>query len=292
MYAVTSSFRSLFKAGLKLLLLAVASGALLSCAPRQAVQLPAIKAADSGVHKPGKFIWFELITHDPGKVGAFYGDLFGWTFTPYKENSVYLTIDHEGSEVGGVVAVSDRRMGSRWLCTLSVGDVDQTAGRVRRLGGSLLFGPADYDYRGRFAQIGDSQGADFIILKTRQGDPERSEPTPGAIVWAELFTRSVEDSARFYNELINYEVLPSDESNEHYYFAVGDKIRAGLTEIDFDDVKPTWLPFVGVDNLRETVLKAINLGGTLLAHNETAAIMLDPGGAAIGLQLLTDGGGQ
>lgn len=292
MHAGTSSIRHFFKAGLTLLLFAAASGVLLSCAPRQDVQLPALDAADSGVHKPGKFIWFELITHDPEKVGDFYGDLFGWSFKPYAENSEYLTIEHEGSEVGGVVAVSDRRMGSRWLCTLSVGDVDQTAGRVQRLGGSLLFGPTDFDDRGRFAQVGDPQGADFIILKTRQGDPERSEPTPGAIVWAELFTRSVEEAARFYRELIAYDAIPSEESEKHHYFAVGDKIRAGVTELEWNDVKPTWLPFVGVDNLRETVLKAIDLGGTLLAHNETAAVMLDPGGAAIGLQLLPDGGGQ
>ena len=96
----------------------------------------------------------------------------------------------------------------------------------------------------------------------------------------------------FYKGLISYEVLPSDESDDHHYFAVGDKIRSGVTEIDYEDVKPTWLPFVGVENLREVVLEAIDSGGTLLIHTDTAAIILDPGGAAIGLQLLPSGGGQ
>ena len=63
-----------------------------------------------------------------------------------------------------------------------------------------------------------------------------------------------------------------------------------MTELDWDDVKPTWLPFVGVDNLREVVLRAIDSGGTILAHTETAAVILDPGGAAVGLQLLPEGG--
>ena len=273
-----------------ILLLAVSLSSLLSCASRMDVKIPAINTGSSDVHKPGKFVWFELITHDFDKVGTFYSDLFGWTFSTYAENSQYLTIKNDGIEIGGLVAVSDRSMGSRWISSLSVNDVDETVLRIRKLGGSVLYGPADFDDRGKFAQIGDSQGADFIILKTRQGDPRRLDPAPGSIVWVELFTRSVEEAARFYNGLIAYEVQPSEESEKHHYFAVGDKIRGGVTELEWDDVKPTWLPFVGVNNLREVVLKAIDSGGTLLAHTETAAVILDPGGAAVGLQLLPEGG--
>ena len=292
MHSATNSIRQLFRTGLTLLVLAAASGALLSCAARQDVQLPALDAADSGVHTPGKFIWFELITHDLEKISAFYGKLLGWTFTPYPENPEYFIIEKDGREIAGLVTVRDKSMGSRWLSSLSVADVDDAANRVRKLGGSVLYGPVDFDDRGRFAQVGDSQGADFIVLKARHGDPHRSDPAPDTIVWAELFTKSVEDSARFYKGLISYEVKPSDESDDHYYFAAGDKIRGGVTEIDYEDVKPTWLPFVGVDNLREVVLEAIDSGGTLLIHTDTAAIILDPGGAAIGLQLLPSGGVQ
>lgn len=286
------SARLLIRMGATLLLLALAMSLMASCAQREKVKLPALKEASSGVFQAGKFTWFELITHDPDKVAAFYGDLLGWTFTPYPENNQYLIIENEGHEIGGVVVVSSRSMGSRWLSTLSVNDVDQAALRVRKLGGSLLFGPAEFDERGRFAQVGDSQGADFIILKTRHGDPKRPDPALGGIVWIELFTRSVEEAASFYRGLIAYEVIPSEESAEHHYFTVGGKIRGGVTELEWDDVKPTWLPFVGVDNLRETVLKVIDSGGTVLAHTETAAVILDPGGAAIGLQLLPSGGAQ
>jgi hypothetical protein len=47
-----------------------------------------------------------------------------------------------------------------------------------------------------------------------------------------------------------------------------------------------------VSNLRSAVLKAIRLGGTLLAYDETAAVILDPSGAAIGLHLLPTTGGK
>ena len=292
MHVTIGSAHRLFRAGLTLVLLAGAAGLLVSCAPRQDVQLPAFKAAESGVHQPGKFVWFELITHDLDKISAFYGELLGWSFTQYDENPEYFIIEKDGNEIAGAVAVRDKSMGSRWLSTLSVADVDVAASRVRKLGGSVLYGPFDYDNRGRFAQVGDSQGADFIVLKSRAGDPQRSDPAPGTIVWAELFTKSVEDSARFYKGLVSYEVIPSEEAEEHHYFTVGGKIRGGVTEIDFEDVKPTWLPFVGVENLREIVLEAIESGGTLLIHTDSAAIILDPGGAAIGLQLLPSGGGQ
>ena len=292
MHVMIRSVHHMFRPGLTFVLLALAAGMLVSCAPRQDVQLPALKAAENGVHQPGKFVWFELITHDLDKISAFYGELLGWTFTPYDENPEYFIIEKDGNEIAGVVTVRDKSMGSRWLSTLSVADVDVAASRVRKLGGSVLYGPFDYDDRGRFAQVGDSQGADFIVLKAREGDPQRSAPAPGTIVWAELFTKSVEDSARFYKGLVSYEVMPSNESDDHHYFMVGDKIRGGVTEIDYEDVKPTWLPFVGVENLREVVLEAIDSGGTLLIHTDTAAIILDPGGAAIGLQLLPSGGGQ
>jgi len=290
MQEITLPARGLSRIGITLMVMALALSLLPSCAKHQEVKLPALKEANSGVYQPGKFTWFELITHDPTTVASFYGDLLGWTFTPYPENRQYLIIESNGHEIGGVVVVSGRSMGSRWISTLSVNDVDETAFRVRKLGGRLLFGPSESDDRGRFAQIGDSQGADFLVLKSRKGDPKSPDLAPGNIVWVELFTRNVEEAARFYKELISYEVLPSEESDEHHYFAVGDKIRGGVTELEWDDVKPAWLPFVGVDNLREIVLKAIDLGGTLLAHTETAAVVLDPGGAAIGLQLLPGGG--
>ena len=93
--------RRFLKAGLIPLILVMASSVLLSCAQRQEVKLPALKEASSGVHQPGKFVWFELITHDLEKVGTFYGDLFGWTFRPYAENSEYFVIELGGSEVAG-----------------------------------------------------------------------------------------------------------------------------------------------------------------------------------------------
>ena len=275
-----------------LLVLTITVSSLLSCAQHHDVKLPAINEESPGVYHPGKFVWFELITHDPEKVGTFYGSLFGWNFTHFSGNDEYLTIEHEGRQIGGVVVASDDSMGSRWLSSLSVPDVDEVTNQVIKHGGSVFYGPVDSDDRGRFAQVGDSQGADFVVLKAKRGDPKRFSPAPGTIVWVELFTRNVEDSARFYKELISYETLPSDESDDHHYFAVAGKIRGGVTEIYHDDVKPTWLPFVGVDNLREVVLQAINSGGTLLAHTDTAAIILDPGGAAIGLQLIPSGGVQ
>lgn len=276
-----------------MVLLVVLVPLLFACAQQVAAPLPGIKAGAKGVYHPGRFVWFELLTENGDAGRGFYSELFGWTFSEAPGDNNYSYIVHNGKEIGGMLSVAGNDKSikeSRWICSISVHDVDQAAKEVTRLGGKVLYGPVDSGDRGRLAQVADSQGADFVVLRSLQGDPDRPKLAPGEPVWVDLFTKNKGASESFYKDLLGYSTVQSGKDTDHFYFVLDKKVKAGLAPVEWEDLESTWLPYIGVGNLRKKVLKAIDLGGTLLAHTETAAVVLDPGGAAIGLQLVPEGG--
>lgn len=266
---------------------------LISCAKKSEITLPGIAAGKGGVYHPGRFIWFELLTEDGETARRFYSELFGWKFTESAQYRDYSTIVHNGKKIGGILDVKGQDLSaqeSRWICSISTSNVDEAAKTVTSLGGSVLYGPVDSGSRGRLAQVKDSLGADFILLRSLNGDPGKFDSVPGNPVWVDLFTPNKSASEKFYTNLYGYDVTKPDEGEEHYLFTKNSKVRAGLTPVAWDDLESTWLLFIGVANLRVNVIKAIELGATLIAYNERAAVILDPSGAAIGLHLLAQGG--
>ena len=288
--------KSNFSSLVRLLLVVLLAQLLLSCAQQSSTHLPGIKADTQGVYRPGKFIWMELVTEDAAKARQFYSELFGWTFAESDSYSDYSTISHRGAEIGGLLSStgSDPAVQeSRWLATVSVDDVDQIAREVEPLDGKVLYGPVDAGKRGRLAQVEDAQGADFIILRTPHGDPARYAFAQGYPIWRDIFTRDREATKTFYMNLLGYSsVEQTGAEGIDSYFTLGNTAVAGMVKLQWDDTEPTWLTYIGVDDLRASVLKAIELGGTLIATHETAAIILDPGGAAIGLHLLPKEGAK
>lgn len=257
--------------------------------------LPWIAAGKGGVYHPGSFIWFELLTEDGETARRFYSELFGWKFTESAQYRDYSTIVHNGKKIGGILDVKGQDLSaqeSRWICSISTSNVDEAAKTVTSLGGSVLYGSVDSGSRGRLAQVQDSLGADFILLRSLNGDPGKFDSVPGNPVWVDLFTPNKSASEKFYSNLYGYDTTKPDENAEHYVFTKNSKLRAGLTPVLWDDLESTWLLFIAVSNLRESALRAVELGAKIVTYNETAAVILDPSGASIGLHLMTNGGGN
>ena len=72
----------------------------------------------------------------------------------------------------------------------------------------------------------------------------------------------------------------------------GDTARAGVVKNPFEHVEPIWLPYVRVADIEQTLELSTQLGGKLFFRFDDGAILLDPAGAAIGVQQVTEGGGQ
>ena len=96
----------------------------------------------SGEGAGRRFVWYELLTTDPGGAVDFYGKVVGWktqllanTATPY---TVWM---NSGKPVGGLMRmppeVAAQGAPPHWLGYIGVADVDATVRRAVELGGQI-----------------------------------------------------------------------------------------------------------------------------------------------------------
>jgi hypothetical protein len=255
--------------------------------------LPPITDPPTGEHRVGKFVWVDLLTEDPAAARMFYQRLFDWSFDDSTGPAGYFTIEHEGVAIGGLARIEDSLAASEafWLASLSVEDVDAAAKITEARGGKVVEAPIDVAGRGRMAVIRDPSGAELALLRSATGDPIVRKPTAGRWLWIDLVTNDAGAAEAFYAELVGYGVQTVELGDELVYKVVGkDGIaRAGIVEVEWQNVEPNWLPYVGVADLNATIGKALSNGGKLLLRNGDVAIITDPTGGAIGIQQLAGG---
>ena len=117
-------------------------------------------------NEPVSLSWNELGTRDVAAAKDFYTKVFGWT----TEGDDYVTWQLDGKSVGGCmdltsVGVPDE-VPANWLSYFAVKSVDETAERVKELGGTVTRPPSDIPGMGRFAVVADPQGAVFAIFSS------------------------------------------------------------------------------------------------------------------------------
>lgn len=121
--------------------------------------------------EPGALCWTELATRDLKAAEQFYTSLFGWTLkhgTGGADSTMeYTEISNNGAQQGGIMPITPQmgNMPPAWTPYFMVNDVDATASKAKELGGRVYMGPSDLPKVGRFAVVGDPQGAAFAIFK-------------------------------------------------------------------------------------------------------------------------------
>lgn len=135
----------------------------------------AIAAWQSGTHTgaqlvnvPGSLTWNELATRDPESAKTFYGEVFGWAAVDSTMGQVeYTTWKLGNRDVGGMMAMIGEEwpddLPPHWMVYFAVEDTDATVAEAIELGGSVSVPPTDLPV-GRFAVIGDPQGAFFSVI--------------------------------------------------------------------------------------------------------------------------------
>jgi predicted enzyme related to lactoylglutathione lyase len=120
-------------------------------------------------NEPVSLTWNELYTRSAPEARAFYTALLGWTIEDQEVGGPqpYAMISVGDRPNGGVMPITPE-MGDvppHWMVYFAVDDVDQMAGRVAELGGSVVVPPTDIGV-GRFAVACDDQGAAFTVFKS------------------------------------------------------------------------------------------------------------------------------
>ncbi|MCH7964998.1 MAG: VOC family protein [Bacteroidetes bacterium] len=263
---------------------------LLGCEQKQLI-VPPITKTPTNNKLTGKIVWHDLLTDDVNSVKSFYGGLFGWKFDNGGDpEAIYTTILFNGNAIGGIIHLEKKddetNYASQWMEYISVEDVDGVFQEVIKQNCKVFREPFDIMNRGRIAIFADTRGALIAVVNSSTGDPEDVEVEYNNWFWDELWTDDLNNSVAFYKSLFNYtlEEYKTRSDNDYVILRTKEKRRAGVLKIPFDDVKPNWLPFVAVKDVKDVENKVKELGGDILVASEgiignEAAIITDPSGA-------------
>jgi len=286
------------RCGFLVVVMALAGGLPLA-AVRAEPELPPLTTVSGSARLPGKFVWAYLVTDDLRAASTFYARLFGWTF---EDLGGYLIGANEERPLCGMFQRErprDRAAEPRWFGYISVSSVGRARETVTKAGGRVLAEPQKMSKRGEQAVFADLEGAVFGVVKSSAGDPEDFMADPGDWIWIQLLSRGAKKATEFYRSLAGYQVIENTTSNRlsDYVLASEGYARATVRTISAShpEVKPTWLPFVRVKKVSETVTKSKELGGKVLVEPRSevfdgkVAVIADPTGAAIGVMEWPEG---
>jgi predicted enzyme related to lactoylglutathione lyase len=222
----------------------------------------------------GRFVWYELMTTDTGAAKSFYGTVVGWgTQDSNMPGMTYILFTVGETQVGGLMDQPEeaRKMGAppSWIGYVAVDDVDATADRAKRLGGTVHVPPTDIPNVGRFAIIADPQRAVLALFKSstpRQDQP--AEPgTPGHAGWHELYAADWEKAFAFYNELFGWqkaEAMDMGQMGTYQLFSVGGQTIGGMFNKPPTVPAPGWLFYFNVGDIDAATERVKAGGGRIL----------------------------
>ncbi len=257
-------------------------------------QLPPITTVPGSPRLPGKFVWADLVTDDVLTAQKFYSALFGWSFYDY---GGYLIGRNDDRPLCGMFQrprpADQPQAKPRWFGYLSVASVDKAQRAVLKAGGRVLAVPKKMPKRGEQAVFADAEGAMFGVVKSSSGDLEDFLAEPGDWIWIQLLSRDAKKASGFYRAVGGYDIVENTATNRQsdYVLTSEGYARATVRTIRSADpkVQPTWLPFVRVKSVAESVALARQLGGKVLVEPKPelldgkVAVIADPTGAAIGV---------
>jgi predicted enzyme related to lactoylglutathione lyase len=119
-------------------------------------------------NEPNTYCWSELACRDIDAAKAFYGEVFGWQGdTKEFGTTTYTEWKLGGRSIAGMVQMDEQwppDVPPHWMVYFGVVDCDASAANAAELGGLVSVPPTDIPI-GRFAVLGDPQGAFFSIIK-------------------------------------------------------------------------------------------------------------------------------
>jgi len=90
----------------------------------------------------GRFVWYDLMTTDPGAATEFYTKVAGWGTQAWEGSATPYTMwTVQNAPLGGVIQMMPDLVGKmppHWVGYVAVPNVDETAAQAESLGGTVL----------------------------------------------------------------------------------------------------------------------------------------------------------
>jgi predicted enzyme related to lactoylglutathione lyase len=234
---------------------------------------------------PGKFVWFEHVSHNTKKAQEFYAEVLGWNVKPFPMGDtayeMILTGDTWDTMIGGYRRQNGNGKPPHWIATASVEDVDVAVKVAAANGGKVVEAASDLQGVGRVARIADPQGAELGLLTDARGDKPDAPPSLGGWLWNELHTNDTAKALSFYEKVIGFVHRSMDMGPAGMYTVLsrGGVDRGGVTAELPTGVRPHWLPYVNVGDVDVAIGRAMKHGASILVPpNDIPGI--GPGGSS------------
>jgi len=226
----------------------------------------------SGETPRGRFVWYDLVTPDPEAGAKFYTAVTGWGTTTWEGGPhPYTMFTRDDVPLGGITPLSMMPEGTppHWLAYVSTPDVDATAARAEELGGRVLSPPDDIPEVGRFAILGDPQGAVFAVYRSSGEAPGHDgPPRVGEFSWHELATTDHGAALAFYSELFAWdtaEAMDMGEAGTYQMYSRKGLPLGGMFDKPAEmPGPPAWLHYIRVDDVHQGAEKLAGLGGKVI----------------------------
>jgi len=205
------------------------------------------------------FIWYELLTSDPGAAASFYGAVLGWTARDSGQAGMdYRILSMQGVAVGGLMALppSAAKPGMRpgWFGYVGVADADASVASIAAAGGTVHMPAMSLPGIGRMAMVADPQGASLYVMAPVGSGPATSfaPGKPGFGGWHELHTKDWEAALAFYSAQFGWakaQAMDMGPMGTYLLFNFGSGAIVGGMLNDSNAARPYWLYYFNVEEI-------------------------------------------
>lgn len=248
---------------------------------------------------PRHFAWYELMTPDPVAATAFYDAVVGWQSRDAGMTGMaYTLLAAGGVDVAGVMELPREAVQQGippcWTGYIGVPDVDAHVVKLTSAGGSVHRGAENIPGVGRFAVVGDLQGAVFILFTPAGGmtRPAVAPYTPGHVGWHELHAGERVSAFAFYSALFGWteiDAMDMGPMGVYQTFGDGEVAFGGMMTKPEGAPAPCWRYYFTVESVNAAILRATAGGGQVVfgpvevPGGGFVANCIDPQGAAFSL---------
>lgn len=242
----------------------------------------------------GRFLWYELMTTDPGAAVNFYSKVIGWGTQDWENPDMKYTM-FTASEIplAGVWKMTPEMAGMppHWVAYVGTDDIAATVSRAKALGATVHI-EHEVAEVGKFAMLGDPQGATIALYQPDKDPGVEEQPGPKDFSWHELATTDHRAAMRFYSELFGWGTQQEVDMGElglYVLFGRGDRQYGGMFNMPPQIPVPNWLLYVRVSGLNAALDRVRQNGGQVLngpmevPGGDLVAQCMDPQGAAFAL---------
>jgi predicted enzyme related to lactoylglutathione lyase len=243
----------------------------------------------------GRFVWHELRTADAAAAQGFYSKVLGWQIQPHgeEEDSSRSMFATPRGPLGGTEVLAEGE--PRWVLYIAVPDIEEAIGEATSRGGAVTTDITPTGSGGQYAVLTDPQGATFGIYSSSADMGPEAAPKRQEFSWYELATTDVAAALDFYSAVFGWE-----KTSEHDMGPLGTYVLFGRNEAPLGGIfaklaeqpEPSWLGYVRVKDLHQTVKKVKSAGGKLIngpmevPGGDWIAQFLDPQGVMFAVHTL------